>query len=462
MRQPAAPASSASNPRAAGPGGPVWSRLQSCASRALRHQLLRLLLSAALAVAGLEACRRRAPDDADPPAKEAGGDVRVVLAMQPLWGPAEPFRSLLREFERAHPGVAVEVRTLPNASDLTYQAFLTAFGGGAREPDVFVLDVVWLAGFARAGWLESLGDDTLLRGTFLPSAVDAAVWQARTWAIPWFVDVGLLYRRTDLVPDAPATFAELEDSARAAMATRPGLQGFLWQGRQYEGLTCNALEAIWGHGGEGGAPGRLTLNSPEAIAGLTWLRHTVASGLSPPSTTSAAEEEARRGFQQGGAVFMRNWPYAWAQLQAEGSPVRGKVGVSALPTLSGAPGHGALGGWLLGLNPRSLQERREASRALLAHLTSKEAAVVLAVHYARLPAREDAYSDPRVTGAVPFLASLKPLVSAARARPVTPYYSLLADAVQGSFSSAVTGVAAPREALDEGQRLADALMGAPP
>lgn len=437
--------------------------------RRARHpglmHLLRLVVLALLATLALEACRRGAGEGEAPPGGKssgASGAVRVVLAMQPLWGPPGPFRELLDGFERAHPGVEVEVRTLPNASDLTYQAFLTAFGGGAREPDVFVLDVVWLAGFARAGWLEPLGDAGLLADAYLPGAVDAATWQERTWAIPWFVDVGLLYRRVDLVPEAPRTFHALEVAARGAMARSPGLRGYVWQGRQYEGLTCNALEAIWGHGGETGGDGTLRLDSPEAERGLAWLRHTIASGLSPVATTSAAEEEARRTFQQGGAVFMRNWPYAWAQLQQEGSAVRGKVAVSALPTVSGAPGPGALGGWLLGLNPRRRPERAEASRALLEHLTSDEAAVVLAVHYGRLPARTAAYRDPRVDEGAPFLASLRPLVANARARPVTPYYSLLADAVQGSFSAAVTGVSTPEAALEEGQRLVDALVGAPP
>jgi len=385
--------------------------------------------------------------------------------MQPLWGPPEPFAALLADFEARHPGIRVEVRTLPNDSDLARQAFLTALGGGDPRPDVYVLDVVWVAEFARAGFLRSLEGTPLwasLEPELLPGPAAAARWDGRPWAAPWYVDVGLLYRRTDLVPHAPSTFLELERDARRAMAQDPGLAGLVWQGRQYEGLTVNALESIWGHGGGGGSEGRLALNTPEAVAGVRWLRHTIASGLSPPGTTSGAEEEARRRFQAGRAVFMRNWPYAWAELQREGSPVRGRVGVSALPTLDGHPGPGALGGWMLGLNAHADPAHLDAALALLGHLSGEEAAVTLAVHYARLPARRAIYRSPEVLREAPFIASLLPQVERARPRPVTPYYGLLADTVQGSLSRAVTGVAPAQEALTEAQRLSDAMMGTGP
>src|SRR5262249_45831730 len=153
----------------------------------------------------------------------------------------------------------------------------------------------------------------------------------------------------------------------------PGLSGYVWQGRQYEGLTCNVYEAIWGHGGHATEDGRVVLDTPAALSALTYLRGLLTSGLSPPSVTSATEEESRRIFQQGQAVFMRNWPYAWEQLQAEGSRVRGKVAVAPLPTVSGEPGAGTLGGWQLALNAHAPPEHRAIAERLIAHLTSPRA-----------------------------------------------------------------------------------------
>lgn len=424
---------------------------------------LRLALPLLLLALCSSACRRE-----EPGAPAPGGRVRLVFKHQPLWGAPAPFHALLDGFRREHPEVELVTEALPNASDLAHQYFLTALEGRAQDFDVLVADVVWVPEFARAGWIADLSQafpPERLREEFLPGPVEAVVLQGRTWAVPWYVDVGVLYYRTDLVPRAPRTYAELERFTREALARGgPGLQGYLWQARQYEGLNCNVYEALWGHGGEAVAPdGRVLLDTPEARAALGYLRGLLTSGVSPGSVTAAGEEEARRVFQDGRAVFMRNWPYAWAEAQAPGSPVRGRVGLAALPTVDGAhPGAGALGGWQLAVNAHSPPERRRAAEALIRHLTSHEANVQLALHYGRNPPRRAAYDDARLREAVPFIAQLRTLVEAARPRPVTPYYTLISDVLQGEFSAAVSGLRPPAEALARAQARVDHLMGREP
>src|SRR5258706_14129756 len=109
------------------------------------------------------------------------------------------------------------------------------------------------------------------------------------------------------------------------------LSGFLWQGRQYEGLNCHVFEAIWGQGGEVLRDGRIALESGAARAALGWLRETISSGLSPRSVVASGEEETRRAFQHGRAVFFINWPSAWPAAQKPGSPGAGIAGFADLP-----------------------------------------------------------------------------------------------------------------------------------
>jgi len=402
------------------------------------------------------ACADRAPAPVRP---------RLVLRYAPLWGPPQPFRDLLARFERANPGIELVAEPIPNQSDLAHEILVTALEGGASDLDVLVIDVIWVAEFARAGWIADLSAGFApahLRQEMVAGAADAVVVGGRTYAVPWYVDVGILYYRTDLVPRAPRTYDELRRFAAAAMERAPGLAGVLWQGRQYEGLDCNVFEAIWGHGGETLERGRLSLDTPAGRAGLAHLRGLVASGLSPPSVTAAAEEDSRRRFQQGDAVFMRNWPYALAELEAPSSPVRGRVGIAPLPTQDGSPGPGALGGWQLAVSSRTPPARRAAAERLVAHLSSPEAGLVLALHYARNPARRALYDDPRLRAGAPRIAALLPMVERARPRPVTPYYQLVTDALQGEFSAAVTGQRSPEEALRRAQRQVDRISGARP
>ena len=54
--------------------------------------------------------------------------------------------------------------------------------------------------------------------------------------------------------DPPRTWQELVEIARAITAREPGMYGFVWQGKQYEGLVCNCSR-IHLEQRRGGAPG---------------------------------------------------------------------------------------------------------------------------------------------------------------------------------------------------------------
>jgi multiple sugar transport system substrate-binding protein len=392
-------------------------------------------------------------------ARENPGE--LVVKYQPL-GSSQAFQRLLTRFEAAHPGVRVVTEALPNSSDLAHQFFLTALEGRSRDFDLFIVDTIWVSEFARAGWLADLSgylSADEVRRDFLAGAAQAVVVGGRTFAVPWYADVGILFFRRDLVDRSPATYDELVHAADRVRGERPGMQGFVWQGRQYEGLVCNVYEAIWGHGGTTMNDGRLELDTGESRAALAYLRELLVRGTSPASVTSAGEEETRRMFQDGRAVFMRNWPYAWADAQKEGSPVRGKVGIAPLPTLRGEPGHGALGGFELAINANVSPEKRDLAFALARHLTSTEANLALALDYGRSPARRATYDDPRLAEGAPLLAKLLPMLELARPRPKTPYYAMISDTLQGEFSAAITGIRTPDVALRRAQHLVDHIMG---
>jgi multiple sugar transport system substrate-binding protein len=442
------------------------------------HVKRRALLAALSASAVLgSACRKSTEAGAGAKRQTRGeGKPRVVLKHQPFWGDPEPFRAILQAFERDQGDVEVRTEALPNDADLAHQFFLTSLEGGADDFDVFLVDTVWVAEFARAGWLVDLSATfpaAQLRAERLPGAAAAALVGERTWAVPFYVDVGLLYRRRDWFPDPPKTFEQLVEMSLAAVRGQRAPHGFVWQGRQYEGLVCNVCEAIWGHAaprsaGDAGTAsglvrdGRLLLDTPEAAEALGYLRGLITSGASPRTVTSQGEEESRRVFQSGQAAFMRNWPYAFAEAQKTGSPVRDRVALSALPTRSGEPGHGTLGGYLLAVNAHASPRQRALGTALVAHLTSPETSRTLAIAYGRSPSHRAIYDDPAFAREAPFLASLEPIVRNARPRPVTPYYAMISDVVQGEFSAAVVGLRSPREALQRAQTLVDHLMDRTP
>jgi multiple sugar transport system substrate-binding protein len=73
----------------------------------------------------------------------------------------------------------------------------------------------------------------------------------------------------------PKTFDELLATTKAILAKEndPALHGFIWQGRQYEGLVCTALEFIWGNGGDViDSTGRVAIADSPAVEALGFMR----------------------------------------------------------------------------------------------------------------------------------------------------------------------------------------------
>lgn len=376
----------------------------------------------------------------------------IVFKHGKLFGDPAPLRALLDEFERLHPGIVVRDETLPAGSDEQHQFYAINLQAKSRAFDVLAVDVIWVAEFAHAGWLHELTAQLppQERAAFFPGPIEAVTYQGRVYAVPWFVDAGLLYYRKDLLEKyavpVPRTWGELARTAQAVMAREPGITGFVWQGKQYEGLVCNALEYIWSNGGEVLSGGRIVLDTPrnrQALAFMADLVHRY--GVTPASVTTATEEPSRHVFGQGRALFLRNWPYAWRLFQDPRSRVYGKVGVTLLPHFEGGVSVATLGGWQLAVNRHS--RHPEAGGELVRYLTSAPAQKQLALAYGFQPARVALYRDPELLAAQPFLATLERVFAAARPRPVTPYYVRVSQVLQSELSAIVAGLKTPEAAL---------------
>jgi multiple sugar transport system substrate-binding protein len=388
----------------------------------------------------------------------------VVFKHGKIAGEPAHLRALLDEFERRNPGIRVKDETLPPSTDEQHQFYVINLEGKSADFDVLSMDVIWVPEFARAGWLNDL--TRLLppeeRDAFFPGPVEADCFAGRMYAIPWYIDAGLLYYRSDLLGrhglKVPRTWPDLVAAARHVMEREPGIYGFIWQGRQYEGLVCNVLEYAWSNGGEVLKDGRCVIDSRKNAEALRFMRDlTTRYGVTPPLVTTATEETTRRIFGDGRAVFMRNWPYAWNIFQREGSAVRSKVGVAPLPSFPDRPSASTLGGWQLGVNRYS--KHVEAAEKLVAFLTSPYAQKRLALTIGYKPTRKSLYADADLRREQPFISGLYGIFLKTRPRPVTPYYMMITQVMQSEFSAAVSGIRPPEEALLSARRQIDHILG---
>lgn len=396
-------------------------------------------------------CKR---EDKGPPRT---GAATIVFKHGKIAGDPRRFSEMLRRFEREHPGILVRDEALPSSTDEQHQFYVINLESKSAEFDVFSLDVIWAPEFARAGWLRNL--DHLLPGQdrrdFFPAPLAAVTFRGSLHAIPWYIDAGLLYYRKDLLEKygarPPETWQQLVATAQAITAREPGLYGYIWQGKQYEGLVCNVLEFFWSNNGAVLPPAGPLLDSAENREALRFMRDLIVKHrVTPPFVTTAVEEPTRHVFGNGKALFMRNWPYAWNIFDRAGSPVKGKVGVTVLPAFPGGSHAATLGGWQLGVNRFS--RFPEAAEKLVAFLTSPEIQKEMALTVGYKPSRKSLYHDKDLVRDQPFIASLHEIFMTARPRPVTPYYMMITQVMQPEFSAALSGIKSAEEALASAER----------
>lgn len=399
-----------------------------------------------------------------PPGAEKDGAVTIIFKHGKIPGDAEQFRRLLLRFERENPGIRVVSQTLPSSTDEQHQFYVINLDAGSADFDVLSMDVIWVPEFAKARWLRDVS--ALLpeteRGDIFPGPLKAVTYNGKLFAIPWYIDSGLLYYRKDLLDEigakAPETWEELVRLAGKITERSEGTYGFIWQGKQYEGLVCDVLEYIWSHGGDVLQDGKVVLYSPENVKALTFMRDLIVKyRVSPALVTTLVEESSRHIFGNGRAVFMRNWPYAWNIFERDGSPVKGKIGVAPLPATPGNLPASTLGGWQIGIN-RNSKHPGEAER-FVRFLTSRETQKALALTIGYKPTRRSLYRDPDLVRNQPFITSLHDIFMHARPRPVSPYYMMMTQILQPEFSAVISGIKTPEDALASADRQIRHVLG---
>ena len=133
----------------------------------------------------------------------------LTFAGSAVGSEAEAIRRQLDRFHAAHPSIRVELRATPDASDQRHQLYVQWLNARAPDPDVLQLDVVWTPEFAAAGWIQDLDQFHVPTEDFFPAAVAANRWNGAVYALPWFIDVGMLYWRTDLMAHPPVDVYDL-------------------------------------------------------------------------------------------------------------------------------------------------------------------------------------------------------------------------------------------------------------
>jgi trehalose/maltose transport system substrate-binding protein len=358
------------------------------------------------------------------------------------------------------PDITVEVLETPDLADDRLGLYLQFLEAQSPDVDVYQIDVIWPGALAEHMVdLSQYASEEVIASHF-PRIVENNTVDGSLIGIPWFTDAPLLYYRADLLEkygvEVPTTWDELtvaaqtiQDGERAEGNAE--FWGFVWQGNNYEGLTCDANE--WQVSNGGGTfvmnDGTVSVNNEATIAAFERAASWVGT-ISPEAVTTFGEEESRAVWQSGNAAFMRNWPYAYSLGNAEDSPVSGLFDVTTLPVGDAGISAATLGGWQLAVSKYS--DNVDASASVALFLASREEQKIRAIEASYNPTIQDLYQDEEVLEAVPFFGSLFDVFINTAPRPSTVLsvkYPEASSLYASAVHSILTGEAEAVDAMED-------------
>jgi multiple sugar transport system substrate-binding protein len=377
----------------------------------------------------------------------------VVLTMLMQGQDIVNWKPFVKEFEQKNPDIRINLVEGPFDTNLVENLYTSAFLLGDSPYDIINMDIVWVPKFAAAGWVMDLTDRISPEqlSKFIPGNVEGGRYRGKLYRIPHASDAGMLYYRKDILKQAgipaPKTFEEMVKISQNLQKQGKITWGYLWQGKQYEGVSAMFVEVLSGFGGFWANPQtfEVGLDKPEAIQAVEFLKNTIASGISPPGVTTYGEEETRLLFQNGKALFLRNWPYVWKLANAEGSNVRGKIAIEPMLSSTGKTGGSCLGGWGWGIAKTS--KHPEQAWKAIQYLTSEETQRKFILQTGLVPSYKSLFTNKEIVAKYPHYPQLLKVVEQPVLRPPIAQYAQASDILQRYLSSAFTGRMSAEQAM---------------
>ncbi len=382
------------------------------------------------------------PKPVEPPAPE-----KVVIAFWEQEGDeVDVFMDqLIAEFEAANPTIDVE-RTHYDNEALRDQFQTAALAEAAPEvvrvPNDFAgpfsaLDIV--------APVDQLFDKAFL-DLFFPGALEPAVVKGTLWGVPdnYGNHLMLLYNK-DLIPEAPKTFEELIEKAKAL--TQGDIQGFAY----------NLNEPFWGagfYGAFGGWPldanDQPQFNNEAFINYLKFVKSLKDEGVVPQECDYNCADTL---FKEGKAAMIINGDWSLGSyVEALGD----KLGVAPVPPIKGNPYTEMTSGKYFMVYKGVLDDpaKKDAVVKFITFMTSADVQKRWLDNFKRLPSNKEVAKDPAITSD-PILAGSMAALSYGRGMPAAPEMRCAWDAWRPNLEGVMAGTITPDEAAAAAQAAAD-------
>jgi trehalose/maltose transport system substrate-binding protein len=356
----------------------------------------------------------------------------------------------VKAYNAKNTGITVKLLEFPASADAQRQQFIQRQQAKSGDCDIFSSDVIWTAEFASQKWIYDMTPVVNQRKSeFIGAPLETVHFENKYFGVPETTDAGFLYYNDKKIKSVPATWQAVYQQAASN-------GGIVYQGAAYEGLTCDFLELMFAAGGQvlNSDGTKSAINSPQSTKALQLMIDGIKNGAAPRAVTTYMEPESLAAWETGKYAFMRNWPYAYAASNNDkGTKIKGDFKVSPQPSFEGGGKAGILGGHNSVISVYS--KNPGAALAVVNYVTGMENNVRNASKFSLAPVLSAAYDDAGVKKALPFSDQLKQAVAQAKARPVSPVYPQISQAIYNNVNDALAGRQSAANAVKKMQSAID-------
>ena len=358
---------------------------------------------------------------------------------------------LLPQFYEEYPDVEVTIDYTDYGS--LNEKLTTSIASGLT-PDVMMMGVGWIEGFADKGVLQDLGEVGIdlgeLEGEVAQEVLNAGIWEDKLYAVPTMLDTRFGIARKDILAEAgfdgpPSNWEELREYAIAlterdgsGKVTRAGLDIMTLDPRQMFEVF------LFSNGGdlfndEGTEP---AFNSPEGVEALEFIVQLVREDKVEDIGFSSTDADTYPVIN-GRAAMMVGHNDVWIKVQDAAPEVADELVPFMINGTQEAMFHG---GTLVTVANQS--QNKAAATALLEFLTGPEASLAANEQRGNVPARAELLDSDYVQDNPMVQFAMENLDKAHPEGGVPEWLE-----VRGEFGSAIEaailGQKTPQQALDD-------------
>jgi len=324
--------------------------------------------------------------------------------------------------------------------------------------DIFAVDLIWVPRFAR--WcmpLDSIFTDDK-RNAIIKPALESCTYNERLYAMPLYIDVGLMYYRKDII-NTLSNSEQVVEKLKRSMTWNEFLElskrlsshhgpYFMYPANNFEGLVCFFLAGINSNNASIFSGDSIQLCQPKIDEVLQFLIDLVNKyKLTPSVVTKYDDFQCCLEADKRDAIFFVGWPGFRKHFEGFiNKPERAEnLGITAIPHFEGGiPSH-VYGGWNLMISKHS--ENKDAAIKFIQFAQRPENQKMLYKSCGYLPIINSVYNDTAFVNSEPDLKFYKQLIDMGFHRPYRINYTKISDNISYFVNLAIKGDLDSRDAL---------------